>query len=846
MLQTKIKQLDDELSGFKISGLHQAILIAFSFGFTGAVYAAETPTDNTATVEEKDVQQLENVVVVGNRGGIRTVTESPSPVDVISGEQLLKQGNTANLREVLAKIIPSFSVATVPSQPDGYGAVARSAGLRGLGGGHTLVLVNGKRRHVGALAINKYGFGEGYQAADLDLIPINAVARVEVLRDGAAAQYGSDAISGVINVVLKSADTGGSVTATYGTREHYSGTKRNGETALLSANVGSALGRDGFINFGFDYKNIDATTRAGEVSGSIYSKVNGQPDSRESTVNRNVNKLGLPSVEQYNLSYNAELPINNAAATLYSYTTAGWRDAETGASYRRPNSTSGVSSIFPDGTTPDVILDEFDFQSVWGIKGDNLLGWSWDVSTSYGKNEQDHSTANNLNPSLGSASPTSFGLQKYEAFQWVTNLDVKKEFDLGFIDNPLNVAWGLDYRKEGWSSKATDPLAYTNGGYIYTSGDHIGSAATIGTFGARVLLPDDEADIERSNTAAYVDLGLDVTQDWFVGLAGRYEHYDDSSGNTFNGKITSRYAFDPTLAVRGTVSTGFIAPSLYQQGFASTGIVSTVNDGVRSDVYSKSVRTDSALGQALGAEALKPTKSTNYSLGLTYNPLKNFNVAIDAYRIELKDRITGTAGLTGSGINAILAANGFSNVNYVTYHANLFDTKTDGVDIIADYTQQFDKYGRIRWSFGFNYNETRITGLANNPSQLQGINIERITRRTKGMITDADPKTKFTLGANWQYEKFDLNTRLSRYGTHTARSETAATDQEFGAKWIVDLDATYNLTDNLAFTLGADNLFNTYPERSNIVDGLGENKYAQLSPFGLYGGYYYGRINYRF
>lgn len=846
MLQANVIPPGCKISGFKISRLQQSIIFALSCGFTGSLFAAESANNTAAVVEEKDVKQLESVVVVGSRGGIRTVTDSPSPVDVISGEQLLKQGNTVALREVLAKVIPSFSVATVPSQPDGYGAVARSAGLRGLGGGHTLVLVNGKRRHVGALAINKYGFGEGYQAADLDLIPISSIARVEVLRDGAAAQYGSDAIAGVINIVLKSADHGGSLSTTYGGRAHYSDSeKRNGETFQANGDIGLPLGSDGFINLAFDYKNQDATTRAGAVSGSIYSKVNGQDDPREATVNRNLNKLGLPSVESINISYNAELPLNDAT-TLYSYTTAGWRDAETGASYRRPNSTSSVTSIFPDGTTPDVILDEFDVQSVWGIKGDNVLGWSWDLSTSYGKNEQDHSTKNNLNPSLGPTSPTSFGLQKYEAYQWVTNADFKKAFDIGFGVSPLTVAWGLDYRKEGWSSKATDPLAYTNGGYILTEGDYAGSAATVGTFGARILLPEDEADISRSNTAAYLDLGLDVTQNWFVGLAGRFEHYDDSSGDTFNGKLTSRYQFNPQLAARGTVSTGFIAPSLYQQGFASTGIVSTVIENVRSDVYSKAVRTDSALGQALGAEALDPTKSTNYSLGLTYSPIKNLNIAIDAYRIELNDRIASTAGLTGSGINAILAANGFSNVNYVSYYANLFDTETNGVDVVADYTQHLQKYGRVRWSLGFNYNKTKITGIADNPSQLQGINVDRITRQTKGMITDADPNTKLTIGANWQYNKFDINSRLSRYGSYTYRGTTAANDQTFGAKWIVDLDATYNLTDNLSFTLGADNLLNTYPDKSNIIDNLGENKYAQLSPFGLYGGYYYGRINYRF
>lgn len=843
MLQTKFAPLATHLFDLtRSSHFYRSMVMALTLGVTGSAFADDNANQKT---EQDDAQATEKVVVVGSRSGIRTVTKSPAPVDVISGDQLQKQGNTLALRDILAKIIPSFSVATVPSQPDGYGSVARSAGLRGFGGGHTLVLVNGKRRHVGALAVNKYGFVEGYQAADLDLIPINAIARIEVLRDGAAAQYGSDAIAGVINIVLKSADHGGSITTTYGGREHYSGTDRNGETFQLSGNVGTKLGSDGFVNFGYDIKNQDATTRAGQVSGDIYSKVNGQSDPREATFDRNVNKLGLPSVEQLNLSFNAELPLGDAAK-LYTFTTAGWRDAITGASYRRPNSRSVVTEIYPNGTTPVIALDERDYQSVWGVKGDNFLGWAWDASTSYGKDTQKHSTSSNLNPSLGTASPTSFGLQKYETYQWSNNLDFRRAFDIGFGYKPLNVAWGLDYRKEGWSSKATDPLAYKNGGYIYTTGDNAGSTATVGTFGALVLLPEDEAKIKRSNTAAYLDLSLDVTPKWLVGIAGRFEHYDDSSGNTLNGKINSRYEITPELAVRGTIGTGFIAPSLYQQGFASTGIVSTILDGVRSDVYSKMVRTDSALGQALGAKALDPTKSTNYSLGLTYTPLKNLNIAVDAYRIELKDRISATAGLTGTGINSILAANGFSNVNYVTYYANLFDTVTNGVDVIADYTQQLEQFGKLRWSLGFNFNETRITGIADNPSQLQGINIDRITRRTKGMITDADPKTKFTIATNWLYKKIDINARLSRYGSYISPSETVETDQKFGAKWIVDLDATYHATENLSFTLGADNLFNTYPDKSNVIDSLGENYYAQLSPFGLYGGYYYGRISYRF
>ncbi|MFU8926696.1 TonB-dependent receptor plug domain-containing protein [Acinetobacter puyangensis] len=849
MLQTKVIPPDCRILGFKISRLHHAIICAFSCAATGSLYAADSTSNITASVDEKDVKQLESVVVVGSRGGIRTVTESPSPVDVISGEELLKHGNSIALQDVLAKLVPSFKVDTIKSWTNAYAAVARQAGLRNLGGGYTLVLVNGKRRHVGAQYVTDRNSIEGFQAADLNLIPVTAIARIEVLRDGAAAQYGSDAIAGVINIVLKSNDNGGSLSATYGGRAHYSDDeKRNGETFQANGNIGLPLGNDGFINLAFDYKNQDDLTRAGVARGSFYSSINGQPDPREETIKRRNFRAGVPSIEATNISYNAELPVNDSTS-VYSFTTAGWRKATTGLGYRRPNATSIVEEIYPDGVAPAMNLDEFDYQSVLGVKGKTTSGWSWDVSTSYGKDSQDTDTTDNLNPSLGPTSPTAFGLQKYEAYQWVTNLDLNKVFDIGIGVNPLNVAWGIDYREEGWSSKALDELAYINGGYQFQTGGKAGQFGSVGVVGAAIVLPEDEADINRSNTAAYLDLGLDVTQDWFVGVAGRYEHYDDSSGNTFNGKLTSRYAFNPSFAARGTISTGFVAPSLVQQGYGTTGIGYGPINGVYADRYTKLVRTDSAIAQALGAQPLKPIKSNSYSLGLTFNPLNNLNIAIDGYRIELKDRIASTATLTGADITQILSNQGFPSVQGASYFANLFDTTTNGVDVVVDYTQRLEDLGRIRWSLGFNYSENKIDKIADTPEVLKNINVNRVNQEIIGSLTVSNPKTKFTLGADWQLNKFDINARLSRYDSVRQLNSIESLNQKFGAKWIVDLVGTYHVTDSLSFALGADNLFNTYPDKSVIMNGLdisGGSLYPDISPFGSYGGYYYGRINYRF
>lgn len=830
-------------SMFETSYLSKSIFLALStFASLNFAYAEDTQSSKT----DIDVAQLEKVVVVGSRSGVRTVTESPSPIDVISGEQLLKQGNSIALRDVLAKIIPSFKVDTVRSR--GYSSVSRPAGLRGLGGGYTLVLVNGKRRHVGAHQSENGVLVEGFQAADLDLIPISSIARVEVLRDGAAAQYGSDAVSGVINIVLKSADHGGSLSATYGGRANFAeDVKDNGETFQTNGNIGLPLGQDGFAHLAFDYKKSDNTKRSAPATGNFYPTVNGQADPREQTVNKRTFGGGLPGIENLNLSYNAELPIAGGKANLYSFSTASWRDAISGLAFRRPTQNSIITELYPDGTTPDFLIDETDYQSVIGIKGDDFLGWSWDVSTSYGQDKLEYSTNKNLNPSLGPASPTSFGLQKYTASQWTSNIDFNKAFDIGFGASPLNVAWGLDYRKEEWRSKATDPLAYTNGGYIYPASSHLaGQAATIGSVGTSLVLPEDESDISRSNTAAYLDLGLDIINDWYVGVAGRFEHYDDSAGDTFNGKLTSRYAFNPQVAIRGTVSSGFVAPSLVQQGMATTGIGRRTFNGVVLDSYNKHVSTDSAIGKALGAKPLTPTESTNYTVGFTLTPSKNLNIAIDAYRIDLKDRISQTSSLTGTGVDAILQANGFPHVQAVQYFANLFDSKTTGIDIVAEYTQTLNQLGRIRWNLGFNWNDTDITRLADNPTELNSINVNRFERLAQGAVLAATPKTTLSLGANWQYKNLDLNTRITRHDDVTWWGNTEASDEHFGAKWIVDLDATYSFTDQLSFTLGADNLFNTYPDKHTVIDTSGASNYSRISPFGMYGGFYYGRINYRF
>ena len=785
---------------------------------------------------------MQTVVSVGNRGNQRTVAQSAVPIDVIGGEDLQKQGGSTALRDALEHLLPSFNVAKVTG--GAYSNVARAAGLRGLGGGYVLVLVNGKRRHGGSVASENSVLVEGWNPADLDLIPISAIDRVEVLRDGAAAQYGSDAIAGVINIILKSDSSGGSSSTMAGRRSHYaSGVGSNGETYQQTFNYGLPLPNDGFFNFALDAKKQDSTKRSGVATGAFYYPVNGQPDPRENTVEKRSFGGGLPEIEQINVSYNAELPLNESTS-LYSFSTLGKQDALVSIGFRRPNSNTIINELYPDGIAPDFTFDSLDYQSTFGARGDDLAGWGWDLSTSYGANRQKQSTDNNLNPSLGTASPTDFTLQTNTFTQWTTNFDLNRKLDIG-TRNPLNFATGLEYRFEQYRTESGDVDSYRNGNYRYPAGHpRAGQLAAIGALGNYLLLPEDEVNLRRSDSAAYVDLGLDVTDKWFVGAAGRFEHYTDSSGNTWTGKLSTRYAFTPEIAARGALSTGFVAPSMVQQGYAKTGLGRRTVGNTTQDIMIKRVQTNSAIGRALGAEDLEPVKSQSVSAGLTWTPVKDLNVALDAYLIDLQDRIALISPLSGAAVDQILAANGFSHVQQVQYYANAFDTRTKGLDLVADYTQHLDRFGRLRWNVGANWNKATITDLKANPSQLQSLGLQRFERTELGGITDLTPKSKYIVGLNWQVNDWDVGVRATRYGkVKRLGSGTTGVDETFSAKWITDVDVTYALTDNVRVSLGADNLFNVYPDKHTVTDVSGGSYYSSISPFGSYGAFYYSRLN---
>lgn len=784
----------------------------------------------------------EQIIVTGSRGQPRTIIASPTPIDVIGGEQLLQRSGGQQLRDVLSQLVPSFQSTTVGSSS--FNSLTRPAGLRGLSGVHVLVLVNGKRRHNSSIIdFNTGATSVGGNPVDLDLIPASMIERIEVLRDGASAQYGTDAIAGVINVILKTNTTDGIATIEAGQRYGLNGSGSDGETIQATIAKGFSLGNGGSLNLAVEAKSSQPTIRNGSVPRTtlFFDRLpGGAEDPREATIDRRTYLGGLPEIQEVKASQTLVIP--TGGFELYSDGTLAYREARVGQAGRLPRSNQNVLAVYPEGFTPFYTLAETDFQFTGGLRG-KLAGWNLDFSSTYGRNYARNGADNSINASLGPVSPTKFDTFSSEFKQWTNNLDLTRRYELGGTA-ALQVSAGAEFRHESYRTRALDPASYTNGGYIYPTGSLAGTAAQVGAQGAIVVTPKDEADISRNVFAAYMDLALDITPKFLVTAAGRFESYDDSAGSVWSGKVSGRYEFTDWFAIRGALSNGFRAPALAQSGFAQTSTAINNVGGVFIPIETSVVRVDSAIGQALGSRPLRPEKSMNYSLGFTLTPIAALNIAVDAYQIDLDNRITSTGLLTGTGVRNILTANGFPSVQAVRYFANAVDTRTRGFDVVAAYSFDTVSAGKFRTTLGFNYNETTIQRIAPNPTQLAGLNLTLFDRRSQGFFTQT-PRTKLILGVNWTLDRLNVNLLQTRYDKLKVLDNNPAADQTFGAKWITDLEVSYGLTEKLRLAVGAYNLFDTYPDLSTATNTIGLPPFG-AGPFGSYGGYYYGRISVNF
>ncbi|MFJ4387439.1 TonB-dependent receptor plug domain-containing protein [Pseudomonas sp. NPDC089408] len=793
--------------------------------FSVALVAALHPAPTLA--EEAAAQALGTVIVTGNRGSEkRTVTTSPVPIDVISAKQLQETGKPG-LMEALSASVPSL---TLPEKT-GWDAsgMARAPSLRGLNAAQVLVLVNGKRRHTSA-TLNISGINAGAAPSDLDLIPISAIDHVEVLRDGAAAQYGSDAIAGVINVILK-ADTSGTAVTTAG--QGYDGKK---QTVQQSLNKGFELGRDGILQLALDARSQNDDNKA---SANGYS----QAEALDRAGKVTYGGYGTPKINLLTLGYNAELPLEDDL-TLYSFSTWSYRKAEQGQNFRLPTIVNTITTGpngRPSGYTPTWYIEEYDYQAALGAKG--LAGdWDWDLSSTYGRNQAEQGTWNNQNPSLGEATPNHFESGTWVSSQLTSNLDLHRNFEVG-LARPLDFSWGLEQRRDTYQVQAGDWASWADGGYCAAPGNCAASGAQV----TNGISPAEADSASRNSYAGYVDVGFNPLPQWYWGAALRYEHYDRGIGATRSGKLTTRYELTPELAVRATVSNGFRAPSLANSLFSARSTTYGVVDGVYQSINYGVLPVDSAAAQALGAEPLKPEKSTNYSLGLTWQPSERLAFTADAYLINVRDRITLTGTLLGSEVTQTLLANGIDSTSGGQYFTNGADTRTKGLDLVSSYDQDLGSAGTVKWTAAFNWNDTEILAYKDSVNIL-GTSYELMNRQARNFLTDVQPHTKLILGGNWRLDRYRVNLGLTRYGSwrEVNAANDRSLDREYKARWITDLDVGYQLTKDLELAIGARNLFDVYPERQAPSSKTMTKGYGAYSPYGFTGGYYFGRLTYNF
>ena len=779
--------------------------------------------------------EIEEIITIGTRSQTRAVEDSLVPVDIITADDLLRSPNIAGeLGGLLQAAVASFSM---PRQSNsGYTDIVRSAQLRGLSPDQVLVLVNGKRRHVNSVISTESKVGRGSAAVDFNNIPTSAIERIEVLRDGAAAQYGSDAIAGVINIVLKDNAEGGNISVSYGGHitdlEPVDKDITDGETVTVSANHGFSSG-NGFINLSLEYRDRSSTNRSSfdqlptigfaEFIAPIPSSGTPEAAPNDALAGMRNYREGDGEASDINLMYNAGLDLDSGFE-LYSFGSYSERDGEGYNFFRYPVSANNVISVYPNGFLPISEADVTDFSVAGGITGELSGGWLIDASVVHGFNEFSDGVKNTINSSLGEASPTEFYRGEYEYSQTVLNFDVSRGMELGVI--PVNAAAGLEFRFEDYSTKAGDPESYIAGTAVacavcITFGNS--DTSKIGAQSGPGLTPDDEVDEDRFSWSAYIDLEFDITEDLLFSVAGRFEDYDDF-GDTVNGKAAARYELFPGFAVRGSVSTGFRAPSLAQAFF--TGTTTSYGTG-GALVRTLSLPVTDPIAQENGAQALDAEESLSMSVGFTWSHDSGLSLTFDYFEVEIDDRIA---------LSQNIPVDGVPGVGGVRFFTNVADTETTGFDVVASYRHE-------GWNLSVAYNNID-TDIVNNPNRvIMGIE-EQNTYET------APPEDKLILTGSWSNETISALVRATRFGETERIFDFGGgfePQQVYGAEWSVDADIEYAINDNWSISAGGNNLLDEYPDLSIFdISYFGNLPYDVLSPIGVNGRFVYVRTNFSY
>ncbi|WP_394191268.1 TonB-dependent receptor plug domain-containing protein [Pseudoalteromonas atlantica] len=871
LLSVKLNQINRNDNNMKkLSGVSAAVLPLLM----------ATNSQGVNAQEQAAQEKIEKIAIVGSRVAGRSVEDLPVPVDILSAEALENTGQT-EVGRMLQAIAPSFNFSS-SSISDGTDAL-RPATLRGLGPDQTLVLINGKRRHQASIIHINTSVGRGTAGTDMNAIPAASIKRIEVLRDGAAAQYGSDAIAGVINIVLKDAEEGGKAAINYG---QYS--EGDGETVNIDFNKGFALGDDGYLNTTINYRDRAPTNRAGlHGSCQFYGCTELDDgtllasDPRELTAPRDTFRIGDADSQQFALTVNSGYEL--AGGELYGFITYSTRDNESAAFFRH-NANAGGNPVLQDGDAvipmgflPKINTTIDDISYNFGFKKEFDNDSSLDFSYTYGENSIDYTTSDTINGSYANLLRYEQGLNAEdiratiprEAYAYgmelslqTLNLDYTKDFD------DYSLAMGAELRTDEYRILEGSEYAYrdydtNNGVNIYDglSGGVGSENASGGTQGFGGSSPDSSVDESRDVISFYVDAETYVIDDVIISGALRYDNYK-GFGDTVNFKLAGNWSVTDDVSLRGAVSTGFRAPSMQQLYFNNISTQFVV--GPNGDLIAEEVgtfRNDSTLAQSIGIPKLKEEKSENLSLGIVYNVTDNVNVTIDYYSIDIDDRIVISNRL-GKGLSSTLdAALVSSGAGAGQFFLNGADTETQGVDFVATWNTE-GLGGTLDFTLAANFTETDVVDLFTPAgSGLETIPVEDVfSAQETSIIEEWQPQDRVNLSALYRIDDWTVNLSLNRYGEYTVQDGGR---QTYGAEVLTDVKINYYVTDNLSLNIGANNLFDVYPDKNTIgnsrsgtivdasgntiVSSTGVFEYSRRSaPFGFNGAYYYLGAEYRF
>ena len=826
------------------------------------------------TIMLAPIQTVDSVVVVGTRSIGRRALQAPVPIDVVEREQLSLTGQSETGR-ILQMLVPSFNFSS-SSISDGTDAL-RPATLRGLGPDQTLVLINGKRRHKSALLHINTSVGRGTAGTDFNAIPSAAIKRIEVLRDGAAAQYGSDAIAGVINIILKDDIDTGDANLYWG--QTYQG---DGDTWIGNANYGMRVGESGFLNLTAEWRDRYRTNRAGLTGTRQYDWIEEDPgrpadhtleitnedgtvtekpvwfDSREYSFDRQNFRIGDADSSQKVGFYNFGLPLIGNME-LYSFGGYSTRQNNSSGFYRRANQAERtVTDIYPDGFLPEINTDIEDVSLALGVDWTHdTTDLNVDVSVNHGLNTFDFFISNSMNASYGAASQTSADAGGFELSQTAFNLDVS--YPLEYQSSLINLAGGVEFRREGYGINAGEMASWINAGLGID-----GASAGIQVFPG--FKPENEVDENRTNIAGYLDfesyLSGQPGSGILVGAAVRGEQYSDF-GTTITGKATARYDITNQIAVRAAGSTGFRAPSLQQLYFnnISTQFKLDEASGQLIPLEVGTFRNDSEAARALGIPELKEETAFNVSGGVVLKPVDKLWFSVDGFLIQIDDRIVISGTFSAEDVEGLTEA----GANSAQVFTNVAQTRTQGVDVSAGYLHAFENESLLNLKLAFTFADTQIIGDVDAPEILVGLENTLFPSQERSMIEEWQPNTRINVSADYIVGDLTIGGALRYFGEYTVQEGSGEDParQPYGGKWLTDIQTNYRLNEGLSLTIGANNLFDQVPDENEIgqsrdgklmdgagtviVDSPGVFTYSRRSaPFGFNGGLYYAKLTYSF